>query len=90
MIPSDEKIRAMVLRVIRSIEKEPGVVVRNHDAMLRSVKNGVEAGLELLRNIDSIATQKIVSLSRKVQPGTREWDELYARYVSEERKRRGL
>lgn len=90
MIPSEDKARAMLMRVMRALEKEPGVRMTNPDDARRAVKGGIDAGIELLRGVDAIAVQKIRSLSRRVAEGTREWDELYAKYVSEERKRRGL
>lgn len=90
MIPSDEKIRAMQLRAMRAVEAETGIKVLNPDGLLRGIKKGIDEGLKLLSGVDSIARQKIASQSRKIQPGTREYDELYARYVSEERRRRGL
>lgn len=90
MIPTDEKARAMQLRALRALEKEPGVKVMNPDGALRGIKKGIDEGLKLLQGIDGIARQKIASQSRRIAPGTREYDDLYAKYISEERKRRGL
>lgn len=90
MIPTEEKKRAMLLTCLRALEKEPGVKIVNRDAVIRSITNGIDAGLDLLIGIDSIAKQKIASLSRKVAPGTKEWDDLYDKYLYEERKKRGL
>lgn len=90
MIPSDDKARAMLMRVMRTLEKEPGVRMTNPDDARRAVKSGIDAGIDLLKGVDAIAVQKIRSLSKRVVEGTREYDELYLKYVSEERKRRGL
>ena len=90
MIPSDDKVRQMALRASRAVEGEPGVRVLNPDALRRAVKNGIEEGLKVLNAVDGIARSKIASLSRRVAEGTKEWDELYAKYVSEERSRRGV
>lgn len=38
--------------------------------------------------IDAFVRKKIESLSRKVVPGSREWDILYRQYAEEERRRR--
>ena len=38
--------------------------------------------------IDAAVRRKIGSLSRKVVPGSREWDVLYRQYAEEERRRR--
>ena len=64
--------------------------MRDPDTARRAVKAGVDAGMELLRTVDEVVRQKIGSLSRTVQPGTREWDELYEQYLAAEHRRRGL
>jgi len=38
--------------------------------------------------IDAAVRRKIQSLSRKVVPGSNEWDVLYRQYAEEERRRR--
>lgn len=90
MIPSDEKVRQMILKAFRALEAEAGAKLLNPEAARRAIKNGIDSGVDILRAIDRTATEKISSLSRKVQPGTKEWDELYYKYVSEERKKRGV
>jgi hypothetical protein len=37
--------------------------------------------------LDEIVRQKIQSLSRRVAPGSREWDVLYRKYLEEEQRR---
>ncbi len=37
--------------------------------------------------IDEIVRQKILSLSRRVPPGSREWDVLYRKYFEEESRK---
>lgn len=37
--------------------------------------------------LDEIVRQKIQSLSRRVAPGTREWDVLYRKYMEEEARK---
>ena len=37
--------------------------------------------------LDEIVRQKIQSLSRRVAPGTREWDVLYRKYMEEETRK---
>ena len=39
------------------------------------------------RRLDEIVRRKIASLSRKVPPGSREWDILYQRYLDEEQRK---
>jgi hypothetical protein len=38
-------------------------------------------------HIDDIVRQKIMSLSRRVPPGSREWDILYRKYYEEESRK---
>ena len=38
-------------------------------------------------HIDDIVRQKILSLSRRVPPGSREWDILYRKYFEEESRK---
>jgi hypothetical protein len=90
MTVSDDKIRAMTLRIVRALEKDPDVLVRDSDTALRAVREGIEAGLKLLEEIHEKAKTKIRSLSHPVAEGTRQWDELFAKYVGEEYRRRGL
>lgn len=90
MTLSDEKIRAMTLRVVRALEKDPDVLMRDSDAARRSVREGIAAGMKLLDEIHEKARLKIRSLSHPVAEGTRQWDELFAKYVGEEYRRRGL
>ena len=90
MIPSDEKVRAMVHRVVRHLEKDAAVQMLESDTARDVVRGAVRSGVELLHEIEGKARDKVYSLSRRVEPGTRDWDELFAKYVSEEYRRRGL
>lgn len=38
-------------------------------------------------HIDEVVRQKILSLSRRVPPGSREWDVLYRKYFAEEARK---
>ncbi len=90
MTPSDEKILAMVNRALKALGKEKGVTLFDQDTARKILRQAIAAGLAELEEVHKKAEEKILSLSRKVAPGTREWDELFARYVDEERRRRGL
>jgi hypothetical protein len=37
--------------------------------------------------LDEVVRQKIQSLSRRIAPGTREWDVLYRKYMEEEQRK---
>jgi hypothetical protein len=90
MTPSDEKVMAMINRAVKALGKEKGVILMDHDLARRALRESLAEGLVEIDDIHEKAREKIRSLSRKVASGTREWDELFARYVDEERRRRGL
>ncbi len=90
MIPSEEKVRAMAHRAVKAIEKDPAIKVPDPNAALVAIKKGVGDGVKVLESIHDTARRKIESLSRNVEPGTRDWDELFAKYVGEEFMRRGF
>ena len=90
MIPTDEKVRAITFRIVKALEESETIKVVDQDMARRAVKKGLEESLKELRAINAMAREKIQSLSRKVEPGTRDWDELMARYVMEERRKRGV
>ncbi len=63
--------------------------VRNTRLCLNEVKRilgGGPGGRDA--EIEAIVRRKITSLSRKVIPGSREWDVLYRKYTEEERRKR--
>jgi hypothetical protein len=90
MIPTDDKVRAMVQRAFRALEKDSTLRLLDPDAARRALRKAVETELAILETIDQHARDKISHLARHVAEGTKEWDELFFRYVNEERRRRGL
>jgi hypothetical protein len=88
--PSDEKINALVYGAVKALERDKTVRVLDRDTAIRSLRAAVEQVIELDEAIEAAAEAKIRSLSRRVTPGTREWSELLARYIAEERQKRGL
>jgi hypothetical protein len=56
---------------------------------LNEVKRILAAGPGGSRDeIDAVVRKKIESLSRRVVPGSREWEILYRQYTEEERRKR--
>ena len=90
MIPSEEKLRAMNLRIAKALSAEPGIALTDAEQARRVIREGLAAGLRHLQEIHEKARAKVESLSRRVAPGSREWDDLFAQYLSEELRRRGL
>lgn len=59
---------------------------RNTRLFLAEVKRVLGAGSD--DKIDALVRRKIESLSRKVVPGSKEWEILYRQYTEEEQRRR--
>jgi hypothetical protein len=60
----------------------------DEDAALTCIKRAVTDYLHTHDQIDDAVRQKIASLKRGVQEGSREWDILYRKYFEEEAGRR--
>ncbi|GIW43046.1 MAG: hypothetical protein KatS3mg077_0328 [Candidatus Binatia bacterium] len=76
-------------RILDLLEKEGLATVRNQRLALNEIKRVLEADHQIDEQIDAFVRRKIASLSRRVVPGSREWDVLYRQYYEEElRKRR--
>jgi len=54
---------------------------------LAETKQAVHEFFQRDDHIDSVIRQKILSLSRHVPPGSREWDILYRKYIEEENRK---
>lgn len=55
---------------------------------LREAKNGIDAFLNELEEIDDSVRSKIMSLKRGVVEGSPEWDTMYKKYFGEEIQRK--
>lgn len=55
---------------------------------LREAKNGIDAFLQELEDIDGSVRTKIQSLKRGVVEGSPEWDTMYKKYYEEEIQRK--
>jgi hypothetical protein len=76
-------------RILEAFEKEGLAKVRNQRLALNEIKRVLELDHQVDEQIDALVRRKIASLSRRVAPGSREWDVLYRQYYEEElRKRR--
>jgi hypothetical protein len=90
MIPSEEKCEAMAKSVVKMLEADLKIKVRDPRAARRLINGAVTSVVKELREISELAKDKIENLSRNVMEGSREYDELYLKHCDEERRRRGL
>jgi uncharacterized protein len=82
---SDNRIAALARLVLRALALEGEVV--SERAALVEAKRLLSEHFQRDDKIDEIVRRKIASLSRRVVPGSTEWEVLYRRYFEEEAKK---
>ncbi len=83
---SDNRITALARSALRVIAEE-GRIVNDRGALIES-KRILSSYFQQGDSIDAAVRRKLHSLSRKVAPGSTEWDVLYRRYCEEESRKR--
>ncbi len=83
---SDNRIAALA-RLSLDVLATEGKIVNQRTALAES-KRILAEHFQIDDKIDTFVRQKIASLSRRVVPGSTEWDILYRRYFEEERRKR--
>lgn len=87
---SDDKVLSLVHSAVKAIQNDPEIDIVDRQSARSQIRRAIEAVLETDREVEAAVKAKIQSLSRNVQPGTREYSDLHARYAAEERRRRGI
>ena len=82
---SDNRIAALSRLVLRALTPESEVV--SERAAVVEAKRLLSEHFQRDDKIDEIVRRKIASLSRRVVPGSTEWEVLYRRYFEEEAKK---
>ena len=82
---SDNRIAALSRLMLRALTPEGEVV--SERAALVEAKRLLSEHLQRDDKIDEIVRRKIASLSRRVMPGSTEWEVLYRRYFEEEARK---
>ena len=62
--------------------------VENERLALQAIKRALEGQHDQNARLDEIVRRKIASLSRKVPPGSHEYEILYRRYMEEEQRKK--
>jgi hypothetical protein len=83
---SDNRINALARLVLRELAAEGEIV--NERAAVAESKRVLTEHFQRDDKIDELVRRKIASLSRRVVPGSTEWDVLYRRYFEEEARKR--
>jgi uncharacterized protein len=82
---SDNRIAALSRLLLRALPPEGEVV--SERAALVEAKRLLSEHFQRDDKIEEIVRRKIASLSRRVVPGSTEWEVLYRRYFEEEAKK---
>ncbi|GIW42580.1 MAG: hypothetical protein KatS3mg076_3157 [Candidatus Binatia bacterium] len=73
--------------IVEMLRKENLAEVTRERYVLMEIKRVLEASDTLHQTIDAAVRKKIESLSRRVPPGSREWEILYRKYYAEEERK---
>ena len=86
---TESRISHLAHLIIDGVWKNDLADFSNEARALAETKRVLEQFFGGEDRLDDVVRQKIQSLSRRVAPGTREWDVLYRKYMEEElRKQR--
>jgi hypothetical protein len=70
--------------IVNTLRREGLAGIENDRHVLLEIKRVLSQEQEVNTRIDAAVRRKIASLSRRVPPGSREWDVLYRQYYAEE------
>jgi hypothetical protein len=84
---SESRISHLAHLVMDGLRKEKLAHFSNERRALVETKQILSDFFQREDQIDDIVRQKISSLSRRVPPGSREWDVLYRKYFEEESRK---
>jgi hypothetical protein len=84
---SEARLSFLAHQIIAVLTKEGLATVEHERLALAEIKHALDANREQEAKIEEAVRRKIASLSRKVPPGSREWDVLYQRYLEEEHRK---
>lgn len=73
--------------IVKTLRQEGLADVENERLVLAEIKRALGQEHEVDVRIDAAVRRKIASLSRRVPPGSREWDVLYRQYYAEETRK---
>ncbi len=73
--------------IVQALRQEGLAEVENERHVLMEIKRVLSQEHVVDERIDTAVRRKIASLSRKVPPGSREWEVLYRQYFEEERRK---
>ncbi|MBI5493066.1 MAG: DUF507 family protein [Deltaproteobacteria bacterium] len=87
---TEDRISHLAHLVSDGIWKDDLVDFKDDEKALHEIKKVMTDYLKVEDEADTIARDKIRSLSREVPEGSREWDILYKKYFEEEVSKKGF
>ena len=84
---SEGRLSFLAHEILAVFRREGLADVTNERLALNEIKRWLDSDRDREAKLDEIVRRKIASLSRKVPPGSREWDILYQRYLEEEQRK---
>ncbi len=73
--------------IVKTLREEGFAEIEQERHVLAEIKRVLTQEHSADARLDAIVRRKIASLSRKVPPGSREWDILYRQYYAEEARK---
>lgn len=87
---SEDRIKNLAWTIHDRLYLDEDVDYTDEELALEKVKEIMLKFFKKEDEIDDLVIKKILSLQRKVQPGSQEWGILYQRYFEEEMRKHGL
>ena len=84
---SENRISHLAHLVMDGLRKGKLAEFPSEGRALSETKHVLHEFFQAEDHIDNIVRQKLMSLSRRVPPGSREWDILYRKYFEEETRK---
>jgi hypothetical protein len=84
---SEGRLSYLAHQIVATLRGEGLAEIENERHVLNAIKQALDAQRDREGQLDELVRRKIASLSRKVPPGSREWDILYQRYLEEEHRK---
>ncbi len=84
---SEGRLSYLAHQIVATLRAEGLAEIESERHALAEIKRVLDGQREQESRLDEIVRRKIASLSRKVPPGSREWDVLYQRYLEEEHRK---
>jgi hypothetical protein len=85
---SEGRLSHLSHQILAILRAEGLADVENERLALQAIKRTLEGQHDRDARLDEVVRRKIASLSRKVPPGSHEWDILYRRYMEEEQRKK--